>query len=295
VSVDVDRFLGRLVGPIYVTLSSDPALSMRLTALTERAVAAWPGVKFDENRFIEHLGDRIAPDAPADILERLYTDDIYLAAACSTGDAAALAACERAFTADIEHALAAVRLPASMRDEVWSRLRARVFVATPDAPPAIAAFTGRGSLKKWLRVAATRLALNEMRDHQRESPLSERDLPEAADDLQLGHLKRTYQHAFKQAFSEAIADLTAEQRTLLRMHLLDKLSIDDLARLHRVHRTSTARWLREAREVLANGTRQRLHASLGVKDDDLDSIMNVVRSRLDLSLSRLFAAENPEP
>lgn len=292
--MDVERFLGRLLGPIYQSLSSDPTLSTRLTALVERAVAAWPGVNLDAHRFVEHLADRIAADAPADILERLYTDDLYLAAACSTGDAAALAACERAFAGDIEHALAAVRLPTSMRDEVWSRLRARVFVATPEAPPAISTFTGRGSLKKWLRVAATRLALNEMRDRQRESPLSDRDLPEAADDLQLGHLKRTYQHAFKQAFADAIADLTPAQRTLLRMHLLDKLSIDDLARLHRVHRTSTARWLREAREVLANGTRERLHAVLGVRDDELDSIMNVVRSRLDLSLSRLFASDPPE-
>lgn len=154
--------------------------------------------------------------------------------------------------------------------------------------PAISTFTGTGSLKKWLRITATRLGLNVIRERHREAPMPEQDLPDAADDLALGHLKRTYQAAFKEAFAAALAELTAEQRTLLRMHIIDKLTIDDLARMHKVHRTSTARWLREAREALSDGTRARLHAALGVADEELDSIMNIVRSRLDLSLSRLF-------
>lgn len=284
----MDRFLGRLVGPVFERLSASTDLGARLVALDARARAAWPTFTIDRGEFLDYLADHLSPEAQASTLDDLFAEDLYLACACVRGDSAALAACERAYSADVERGLDAIKLATSLRDEVWSRLRARIFVATPEAPPAIASFGGTGSLKKWLRVAATRLGLNVMRERHREAPMPEQDLPDAADDLALGHLKRTYQAAFKTAFADALADLTAEQRTLLRMHIIDKLTIDDLARMHKVHRTSTARWLREAREALSDGTRARLHAALGVADEELDSIMNIVRSRLDLSLSRLF-------
>ncbi|MFN0247516.1 MAG: hypothetical protein ACKV2T_11570 [Kofleriaceae bacterium] len=292
-AVDVDRFLGRLVGPIHGRLVVDPELSNRLAAFADRARAAWPQVEIESSEFLEYVAERIAPDANERVLEELFADDLYLALGCVRRDPNALRSCEQAYARDIERGLDAINVPVSIRDEVWSRLRARIFVATPEAPPAISTFTGRGSLKKWLRVAASRLALNVIREQHRETPLQDQDLPEAAEDLQLGHLKRTYQSAFKEAFAGAIGDLTPDQRMLLRMHLLDKLTIDDLARLHRVHRTSTARWLRDARDVVAAGTRRRLHAALGVADEELDSIMNIVRSRLDLSLSRLFELAPP--
>lgn len=285
--VDVDRFLGRLVGPIFERLSAID-LGARLVALDARARAAWPTVAIDRADFLDYLADRLSPDAQPNTLDDLFVEDLYLACGCARGEPAAIVACERAYANDVERGLDAINLATSLRDEVWSRLRARIFVATPEAPPAISTFTGTGSLKKWLRVAATRLGLNVVRERHREAPMPEMDLPDAADDLALGHLKRTYQAAFKEAFAAALAELTAEQRTLLRMHIIDKLTIDDLARMHKVHRTSTARWLREAREALSDGTRERLHAALGVADEELDSIMNIVRSRLDLSLSRLF-------
>lgn len=285
--VDVDRFLGRLVGPVVERLSAID-LGARLVALDARARAAWPTVAIDRADFLDYLAERLSPEAQANTLDDLFIEDLYLACGCARGEPAAIVACERAYANDVERGLDAINLATSLRDEVWSRLRARIFVATPDAPPAISTFTGTGSLKKWLRITATRLGLNVIRERHREAPMPEQDLPDAADDLALGHLKRTYQAAFKEAFAAALAELTAEQRTLLRMHIIDKLTIDDLARMHKVHRTSTARWLREAREALSDGTRARLHAALGVADEELDSIMNIVRSRLDLSLSRLF-------
>ena len=285
--VDVDRFLGRLVGPIFERLSAID-LGARLVALDARARAAWPTVAIDRADFLDYLADRLSPDAQPNTLDDLFVEDLYLACGCARGEPAAIVACERAYANDVERGLDAINLATSLRDEVWSRLRARIFVATPEAPPAISTFTGTGSLKKWLRVAATRLGLNVVRERHREAPMPEMDLPDAADDLALGHLKRTYQAAFKEAFAAALAELTAEQRTLLRMHIIDKLTIDDLARMHKVHRTSTARWLREAREALSDGTRERLHAAFGLAGEEGDSIINVVRNRLDLSLSRLY-------
>jgi RNA polymerase sigma-70 factor, ECF subfamily len=289
--IDADRFLSRLVGPIYDALAARVDLASVLGAVVTRARAAHPDLVLDENAFLDHLADRLPPDAGVAVLDELFLEDLYLAAACTASDPVAVARCEQLNARDIERGFDSLSATPALREETWQRLRERIFVGKRDQPPAIASFTGRGSLRKWLRVAATRLALNVVRSQRRDEPIeAAAELEDAADDLALGHFKRTYQAAFKEAFGAAVAELTPLQRTLLRMHLLDRLSIDQLGELHGVHRTSAARWLREARALLAEGTRRHLHARLGVSDPELDSIMNVVRSRIDLSLTRLFGS-----
>lgn len=292
VAVDLAGFLSRLPPGAAEQLGDETALAAALEARWVQARAAWPGVEVPAEAFLAHVADRIDPANPAG-WTALLTDDLYVAAGCAAGAPAAIAACQRACQRDIDRGLSSVDAPVAIHDEVTSALYARVFVGTEDAPPAILAFSGRGGLRKWMRVAATRLALNVLRSQHREAPLPETMELADAQDLELGHLRRTYQEAFRAAFADAMGELTAEQRTLLRMHLIDKLSIDDLARLHHVHRTSTARWLREARALLAEGTRRRLHGSLGVGEAELDSIMVLVRSQLDLSLTRLLGGKPP--
>jgi RNA polymerase sigma-70 factor (ECF subfamily) len=290
VVVDTDRFLLRVVGPVYGALAARPDLAAVLGDLWVRARVEWPELELSQEAFLDHVAERVPPDADGNVLGELFAADLYLAAACFHREVAAIVACERAHADDIERGFDSLGATPGLREETWQRLRERIFVGVGDQPPAIGSFTGRGSLRKWLRVAATRLALNVIRSQRRETPLDQApDLEDAADDLELGHFKRTYQAAFKQAFGEALGSLTAEKRTLLRMHLLDKMTIDDIAALHHVHRTSAARWLREARADLADGTRERLRVQLGIAGDELESVMKIVRSRLDLSLTRLFA------
>ena len=69
---------------------------------------------------------------------------------------------------------------------------------------------------------------------------------------------------------------------------IDKLSIDEIGAAHRTHRTTAARWLREIRAKLAARTRDLLAAALRLPDQELDSVMRLVRSRLELSVSRLL-------
>jgi RNA polymerase sigma-70 factor, ECF subfamily len=78
------------------------------------------------------------------------------------------------------------------------------------------------------------------------------------------------------------------QRNLLRQHILDELTIDDLARLYRVHRATCARWLADARADLGKQTRKRLMSALGMPTSDVDSLLRFLDSDIELSISRIL-------
>jgi RNA polymerase sigma-70 factor (ECF subfamily) len=75
----------------------------------------------------------------------------------------------------------------------------------------------------------------------------------------------------------------------MRQQCLDGLSIDDLGGLHGVHRATAARWLQKARETLLKETKKNLMKRLGISLAEVDSILRILQSRLDLSLERALA------
>ena len=68
-----------------------------------------------------------------------------------------------------------------------------------------------------------------------------------------------------------------------------------LATMYGVHRATAKRWLASARETLMQRTREHLQAALGVNTVELRSAMDLARSRLELSLSRVLGPGEDEP
>jgi RNA polymerase sigma-70 factor (ECF subfamily) len=112
---------------------------------------------------------------------------------------------------------------------------------------------------------------------------------DALPDPELEYLRRKYRVDFEAAFAAAVADLAPRERSLLRQHLVERLSGEDLARLHGVDSGTISRRLGRAREHVAEQTCSRLRATLDISAAELDSILVVIRSRLDLSITRVFA------
>jgi RNA polymerase sigma-70 factor (ECF subfamily) len=217
--------------------------------------------------------------------------DVYLAIALLAGDPAAVRAFEDRFVPQIDHALRRLRLPAGTIDELKQRLRFDLLVG--DGAPKIADYAGRGELAGWLRVTATRRALSQLRreGRAREAALDDMLLehwPDASPDPEGKHLRAKYTAELKRAIREAFAALEVRQRNLLRQHVLDDLTIDDLARLYRVHRATCARWLADARAELGKGTRKRLIAALGLRFSEVDSLLRFLDSDIELSISRIL-------
>jgi RNA polymerase sigma-70 factor (ECF subfamily) len=72
------------------------------------------------------------------------------------------------------------------------------------------------------------------------------------------------------------------------MHYLDDLSIDRIAAVHGVHRSTAARWIAEARQAIVEDTKLRVAAELGARQSEIGSIVALVQSQLAMSMRSLL-------
>jgi RNA polymerase sigma-70 factor, ECF subfamily len=75
---------------------------------------------------------------------------------------------------------------------------------------------------------------------------------------------------------------------LLRYSVIDGWNVDRIAELYGVHRATAARRVAAAREQLGESIRAELAARLEISTDEVDSIVRLVQSRVDVSLARLL-------
>lgn len=272
-------------------------LECLLRKTIDAARAAWPIVSLSDEVFVGHLAGVLRRGAARSVEELLARDtvsDLYLACGCAAGDRAALAAFETHYLAALDATLARLDLPAWVIDDVKQDVRQRLLVGEASRPPRIADFTGAGNLRGWLRVVAVNTARQILR---RVGPApSTAELvdvvPPVAHDAELEILKSHYREQFRAAFLLALAELSPRDRTLLRQHYLLGLGIGQIGTMYGVHRATAARWLDRCTRVLLRTTRRTLATRLRVDRTDIDSILRLVRSRLEISIRAALAAED---
>jgi RNA polymerase sigma-70 factor, ECF subfamily len=210
-------------------------------------------------------------------------DDLYLACACVSGDPAAVRAAERELVPIIDAAL--TTWDKTVVDETRQQLRAMLLVDHNGRGPLLAQYTGRGALGRWLRVVAAREAGKTRRADRAATPVDDDRLFDALvppGDPQLSAIKHDAAVALQRAFIDALGELERRERTVLRLHVLDGLSIDDIAPMFSVHRATVARWVAAAKQDVLDRTRRRLMHDLRLPAADVDSLIRLVQSRIEL-------------
>jgi RNA polymerase sigma-70 factor (ECF subfamily) len=250
----------------------------------QRCREARPDIVVSLEQFHEYLDARRPQDVSREAQLTWCLDDLYLACACVAGDRAAVLAAERELVPVID--LALTTWDPAVVDETRQRLRAMLLVDHAGRGPLLAQYTGRGALRRWLRVVAAREAGKTRRADLAATPVDDDALFDALappSDPQLSAVKREAAVAFKAAFVTALGELERRERTTLRLHILDGLSIDDLAPMFGVHRATVARWIAAAKQAVLDRTRKLLMQDLQLGRDDVDSLIRLVHSRIELA------------
>jgi RNA polymerase sigma-70 factor (ECF subfamily) len=278
--------------PEHAVAGRDAALEVALHAALVAARAAWPAVALDAEEFASHLGSRTpAGEPPSRAVAALHAADLYLACATLRGDGAALSALEAQFFPEIAGVIVKRHGSPALADEVQQALRVQLVIGAAGHPPALATYAGRGPLRSWLLVAAARAAIRLARARDREAPIGDDRLlalAAAERDPDLHAIKTRYRAQFQAAFAGALAALSGRDRTLLRLHVIEELGIDRIGAIYGVHRATAARWLERARAALLAGTRRTLMRELRVDRWELDSIIRLIRSRIEISIGPLL-------
>jgi RNA polymerase sigma-70 factor, ECF subfamily len=258
---------------------SDPA-----EAAWRRCWAARPDVAVPLDRFVAHLAAHRPPELSlADQLATWCLDDIYLAIGCIARDPAAVAAFDREIVPLID--LALTGWDRAIVDETRQQLRAMLLVDNAGRGPLLAQYAGRGALRRWVRVVAAREAGKTLRADRAALPVADAELFDRlapATDPQVSAIKNEAAAAFRTAFVAALGELPARERAVLRLHVLDGLTIDDIAPLYTVHRATIARWIAAAKQSVLDRTRKKLMHDLRIGADELDSLIRLIHSRIEL-------------
>jgi len=264
--------------------------------LTARASwPEWPSV--DAAGFALYVESIRSSEGVVAPLDSLHAGDLWLAFHAGRGVPHAVAALESSCFSDLPNILRARRAEPSEIDEVVQRIRANLLVAEPGATPKILTYGGRGELRAWVRVAAVRAWLNLKREHGTptraassiESTANEALAVEASSDLELELLKGKYKEIFRRVFLETVTSLAPSARLLLKLHYLDRLSMEEVGKVLGVHRLTVLRRLERARQELSEGTKERLEMELRLAPPDVESLLRLIQSRLDVSLQQALA------
>jgi RNA polymerase sigma-70 factor (ECF subfamily) len=262
---------------------SGPSRSPEVAAALVRARESWPRLRFDEERLVARLA------AAGASLEKLDVAGLALAQACLEGDSEAIEEFERSFMSEVGVALKRLGATRDESDEIRQRMRLDLFVPAGGKRSKLDYFSGKGTLRGWLRAVVGQEYAGLKRQPKLEPVES---LTEwfftGATGPDLAWTRAECRQHFREALELAIRGLPERERTALKLSAIDGLSIDELARVFQAHRSTAARWLVRARESIAAGVRAHLAQKLGLETEELDSLVRAVGSESPVTLERLL-------
>lgn len=216
--------------------------------------------------------------------------DLYLAAACVARVPAAIAEFVARFGDRIPKYLGRLTRNADVVAEVRQIVATRCIVGDADHAPALNSYSGAGSLEGWIRATAVREALALTRATRRQTDNVEAALEAQVPwvDREISLFKQIYREPVSRAFAAACAQLSADDRALLRLHYAQGVTTASLATMYGLSRATLTRRLADARDALARRVKSELRASSGVADNDFESVVKLLQSQLDLRLSMVL-------
>ncbi len=259
------------------------------------ARAAAPGVELDETAFVDLLlrVTEGAPD-PMAALEAIHAGDVFVAHAAAAGDPVAFVIVDRRMCTQLASVVRSLGESTTFAEDLESALRAHILTPREGAGPRLASYVGTGPLDGWLRVTATREAVRARRARSARGTSSDDELGEIAGVVspQLDFLKASYRDQVRAAFRGAIHTLDDRQKNLIRLHYGDGVGVERLGQMYRVHFSTISRWLASARDKLFDETRAAVRAELGVDNREFEEVMELVQSKLDLTISLFVRADS---
>jgi RNA polymerase sigma-70 factor (ECF subfamily) len=281
---------------------SGPPVSLAASAEHEAAVeqivaagrSAWPTMQAAASDVRAAVRAMLADIDQADrALVVGHAADVFLAAACGAGHREALATFEERHLAEVASYVARIDAAPEFADEVRQRLREKLFVGEGGERPKIAGYGGRGPLGGWVRVVAIRTARDLVRARGRgrgETATTDEAAAFGVDELdpELHYMKKHYATEFRAAFSETLMRLDPQRRNVLRLHFLEGMSSAAIGEMYGVSGAAVRLWIKQYRADLLAETRRMLAERLRLEPSELSSVLALVQSQMDASISKLL-------
>jgi RNA polymerase sigma-70 factor (ECF subfamily) len=252
------------------------------------------------------------PDTPhteiAKFIDEMQADDLCLIIACERGDENAWNDMVERFTATVRSAARSASknedAAKDLAQSIWAELYG--LRTRKDGMPAskLAYYSGRGSLAGWLRAVVAQLAVDVFRKQSRLVQTEEdTDLERLAhvaegQSIVAGALNpeesvsnRFAQTDMQQALNQAVQELAAEDRLLVKLYYFDNLRLREAGAVLGVHEATASRRLTRVQTDLRKRVTKILVDERGWTQAETERSFAEVAQHLDTDLESLLSKE----
>jgi len=254
-------------------------------------------------------GDNVPQQAEIrEFASDLRADDLCLIVACEKGDESAWSDLVSSFDSTVRSAARKITSNAEdaedLASSIWAELYGLRLDAEGNKKSKLAYYSGRGSLGGWLRAVVAQLAVDQHRKVSKFVQVEEdRDFERLANDAAEGdsgivsHIDdpeeifsgQSTAADVTEALSDAVAELNAEDRLIMKLYYFDDLKLKDIAATFGYHEATASRKLARVQAEIRKSVERMLKAKHGWTETEVKRHLADTAAGLGINLETMFA------
>lgn len=245
--------------------------------------------------------------AVREILDSLNLEDLCLAVACAKGDDAAWTYFFQDYRSYLVNIARAMTQDAGAAEQLADSTFAELYGLRESNGARVSKFSfysGRGSLRGWLRAVVFQLSAD---SHRQSSRFVQTEEPEDMDRLvqnastidrapanELGFIGERYRTAVKDALGRAISELEPRERLLLAYYYYDELTLREIGRMFEVHEATISRWLTKVQKRIRKLVEKGLARDHGFNRREVSEAIELAAEKMDINVREYLYEAAPE-
>jgi len=243
-------------------------------------------------------------------IEELRADDLCLVLACEKGDETAWSDLVKTHDKTVKAAAWKCAPKAEDADDLASSIWAELYGLKHDADGKLKSklsyYSGRGSLGGWLRAIVSQLAVDQYRQQARFVQVEEsRDFENLANESSektenlavIAHHdnaeeifeEKQLARDVSKALNQAIAELSADDRLLLKMYYYDDLKLKEIGQMLGYHEATASRKIVRIQTDIRKAVEKILQSGHNWSEEEVKRYLSETASKLGINLEKLVA------
>jgi RNA polymerase sigma-70 factor len=244
-----------------------------------------------------------------DYLQSLNSEDLCLAVACAKGDDAAWEDFFRDYRSYLINIARTMTQDSSAAEQLADSTFAELYGLRESAGSRVSKFSfysGRGSLRGWLRAVVFQLSAD---SHRQTSRFVQTEEPEDMDRLidtdesseraianfnnELSFVRERYRAAVSDALHRAIEEMEQRERLLLAYYYYDEMTLREIGQLFNVHEATISRWLTKIQKRARKLVEKSLTRDHGFKRREVIEAMELAAEQMDINVREYLFESAP--
>ena len=243
-------------------------------------------------------GDVSPEQTVEQLLDNLKWSDLFLTTACAAGDSLAWEVFRRQYRSVIHIAALKTSTSASEAAELSDTLLTDLFLPHESGrgESKIAQYHGLGSLEGWIKVVVHRMAIDQIRLHQRDVSIEELEveLPSnsahgKADESIKERDTHRARDMVSQCLTTALEQLSAQERLVLNLYYLEGVNLKGIGQFLKAHESTASRLLDRLKTQLQKSVNKQLQEKFKVRKTEVPHLIELAHGHLEIDLKRILS------